>query len=210
LRTPLTNLRLENEVFLRQKHFDETEARTLIVSNLEEVQRLQQLSSDLLDLTQYGNAALTRGTVGVVHIVETATHQLQPTAKAKHVRIHTDVAEATVLGHHDSLVQLLAILLDNAVKYGPEHGVVVMHGERHGNQYTLQIIDGGPGIEPADLPHIFERLYRGDKARSSKVGGYGLGLSLAQHIAHANHTHVTAKNNVGAPGACFELHLEVA
>jgi two-component system OmpR family sensor kinase len=210
LRTPLTNLRLENEVFLRQKHFSETEARALIASNLEEVQRLQQLSSNLLDLTHYGQAALTRGGVGAVHVVDAAVHQLQAAAKLKHVKIHKEVAEATVLGHHDSLVQLLDILLDNAIKYGPNDGVVVVHGARHGGQYLLQVIDGGSGIDSNDLPHIFERLYRGDKARSSKAGGYGLGLSLAQEIAHANHSHLTVKNNVGAPGACFEFRLEVA
>jgi len=210
LRTPLTNLRLENEIFLRQKHFDEADARALITSNLEEVQRLQQLSTTLLDLTQYGQAALALGSVGTEHIVDAAVHQAQPAAKLKHSMIVKEAGQTTVLGHHDSLVQLLGILLDNAVKYGAENGRITIHGQRRGKEYILQVIDDGPGIAPADLPHIFERLYRGDKARTGKTSGYGLGLSLAQEIAHANHSHLTAKNNADGHGACFEFRLEVA
>lgn len=210
LRTPLTNMRLENEVFLRQKHFDEAEARTLIASNLEEVQRLQQLSSNLLDLTQYGHASLKLGSVGMAHIAETAAKQTHAAAEAKGVKIVRDVPEATALGDHDSLVQLLCILLDNAVKYGPLNGKVTVKGMKHGGQFVLQVLDEGPGIDEEDLPHIFERLYRGDKARSTKAGGYGLGLSLAQEIAYANRAHLTAHNNAVGKGACFELHLEIA
>ncbi|HEY8999493.1 MAG TPA: ATP-binding protein [Candidatus Saccharimonadales bacterium] len=210
LRTPLTNLRLENEVFLRQKNFSEAEARELIVSNLEEVQRLQQLSSNLLDLTQYGHASLKLGSVGMAHIAETAAKQAHAAAEAKGVRIVREVPEATALGDHDSLVQLLCILLDNAVKYGPDGSTVTVKGARHGGQFVLQVLDEGGGIDQKDLPHIFERLYRGDKARSSKAGGYGLGLSLAQEIAHANRAHLTARNNADGKGACFEVRLEIA
>ena len=210
LRTPLTNLRLENEVFLRQKGFTEAEARDLISSNLEEVQRLQQLSSNLLDLTQYGQVALKLGPVGVAHIAEVAAKQSHALAEAKGVKIVQSVPEATALGDHDSLVQLMCILLDNAVKYGPENGTVTIKGERRGSQFVLQVIDEGEGIKEDDLPHIFDRLYRGDKARSGKVGGYGLGLSLAQEIVHANRAHLSAHNNANGKGACFELRLEVA
>ncbi len=209
LRTPLTSLQLENELFLRQKKFDADEAKTLITSNLEEVQRLHQLSSTLLDLTQYGHAALKRGPVGVKHVVEAAVRQAHPVAEQKGVTMQETVAEATVVGHHDSLVQLLGILLDNALKYGAPNGVVQVRGQRHGGQYVLQVIDDGMGISADDLPHIFERLYRGDKARSNKTGGYGLGLSLGQEIAHANHSQITARNNLDG-GACFELRLEIA
>ncbi len=208
VRTPLTNMRLENEVFLRQKSFSEAEARALIESNLEEVQRLQQLSSTLLDLTQYGQAALKLGPVGMAHIAETAAKKVHAAAEAKGVKIACEVPEVTVVGDHDSLVQLLCILLDNAVKYGPKDGKVTVKGVRHGGQFVVQVMDEGPGIDAKDLPYIFDRLYRGDKARTSGNGGYGLGLSLAQEIAHANHTYLSAYDNANGKGACFEFRLE--
>ncbi|HEX7963601.1 MAG TPA: HAMP domain-containing sensor histidine kinase [Candidatus Saccharimonadales bacterium] len=209
LRTPLTNLRLENEVFLRQKNFSEGEARELINSNLEEVQRLENLSSNLLALTQYGNAPLKIKPVPARAIIADAVKLKEKVAAGKQVVLKTEAAAASVLGHRESLAEAVAILLDNAVKYGPEKGTVVIGGKRDDNHYVLWVQDGGPGIPEADMPHIFERLYRGDKARSSKVAGYGLGLSLAQIIVQANNAELKARNVPGG-GACFMMRLPLA
>lgn len=205
LRTPLTNLRLENEVFLRQKNFTEDEARELIVSNLEEVQRLEALSGDLLALTQYGNAQLALKSVAVKAIAGEATKLAAKTARARKVGINLELAQAKVTGHHDSLVQLLGILIDNAIKYGPVGSTVTIGGGKNDSHYLLWVQDEGPGIPPVDLPHIFDRLYRGDKARSSKVSGFGLGLSLAKAIAVANNAELSVKNT--KPGARFTLKV---
>jgi len=195
LRTPLTNMKLENEVFLRQKHFSETDARELIASNLEEVQRLEGLSSNLLALTQYGNTPLTLEPVSIRQIAASAVRLAKPQAEAKHIAITTDISPVLVRGHHDSLVQLMGILLDNAIKYGPENSVVRLGGQRQDGGYVAWIQDSGPGIDEKDMPHIFERLYRGDKARTGGQGGYGLGLSLAKAIASANGAEIRATNN---------------
>ncbi len=209
LRTPLANMRLENEVFLRQKRFTEDEARDQLVSNLEEVMRLERLSGNLLALHQYGQASLTRMPNAVKALIDGAVTPLQAVARAKNVRIEQAIEPARVLVHHDSMVQLLDILLDNALKYGARGGEVVIEGRKRGNVYLLAVKDKGPGIAAPDLPHIFDRLYRGDKARSAKVKGYGLGLSLAKEIAGANSATLTARNNPGG-GACFELGLMLA
>jgi two-component system OmpR family sensor kinase len=209
LRTPLTNLKLENEVFLRQKHFSEPEARELINSNLEEVQRLEDLSANLLALTQYGSTPLKFTTFEVRQIVDGALKHVSKLAEAKQVVIKNEVAEHTVTGHHDSLEQLLAILLDNAIKYGPEKGTVTIGGRAEDSHYLLWVQDQGPGVSAHDLPHIFDRLYRGDKARSSKVGGYGLGLSLAKAIATANNADIRAENTPHA-GACLIVRIPIA
>jgi two-component system sensor histidine kinase CiaH len=209
LRTPLTNMKVENEVFLRQKHFSEGEARDLIASNLEEVERLENLSSSLLDLTRYNQTPLKLISLDVESLLSEAITRTAKHAKARHVTITKQLPAAHVEGHHDSLVQLAGIILDNALKYGPEGGTVTVTGKTDGNRYVVSVVDEGPGIDPADLPHIFDRLYRGDKARSSKVSGYGLGLALAQEIAEANHITITVRNNKGG-GACFELNLNVA
>jgi signal transduction histidine kinase len=209
LRTPLANMRLENEVFLRQKHFTEEEAREQLESNLEEVQRLERLSGNLLALHQYGQAALARSPLLVKHIVEDAIEQLHATARAKGMNISVDLVPGKVVGHRESMVQLLDILLDNALKYGVQGKVVMVKGEKRGGQYVLVVSDKGPGIAAHDLPHIFDRLYRGDKARSTQVAGYGLGLALAKEIAQANGASITARNDP-AGGARLEVSVPLA
>lgn len=209
LRTPLANMRLENEVFLRQKHFSESEAREQIESNLEEVQRLERLSGNLLALHQYGQAALVRTRLPVKELVDAAVAPFSAVAAAKDVAVAVSVVPGRIRGHHDSLVQLLDILLDNALKYGIRGRQVAIEGQKRGSQYILLVKDKGPGIATHDLPRIFDRLYRGDKARSNRITGYGLGLALAKEIAIANEATLTARNNRDG-GACFELGLELA
>lgn len=207
LRTPLTNMKLENEVFLRQKEFTQDEAREQLASNLEEIQRLERLSNNLLALHQYGNAALAREPVDMRHVTQTAVSQIKKVAQAKGVVIHEEIADAQVLAHFDSLVQLLDILLDNALKYAASGRQVTIEGAAQAGQYIVQVIDKGPGIAQKDLPRIFDRLYRGDKARTSSLGGYGLGLALAREIAEANGATISARNDPKG-GARFTVALE--
>lgn len=208
LRTPLANMRLENEIFLRQKHVTAKEGREQIKSNLEDIQRLERLSNNLLALHQYGQVALERSYASVDHIVNQAVNQINATAEAKKVKITLDIAPANVIVHQESMVQLMDILLDNALKYGAKGGEVTIVGTEKSSKYLLAVKDKGPGLAPADIPHLFDRLYRGDKARS-KVAGYGLGLALAKEIAQANNATITAANVKGA-GACFEVAMELA
>lgn len=191
-----------------KKHFTEEEGREQIESNLEEVRRLERLSNNLLALHQYGQAALTRGPVAVKKIVDEAISQVHVAAMAKKVTIRKELDDGPVLAHHDSLVQLMDILLDNALKYGAKGGEVLIRGQAfvRSGRYVLSVQDKGPGLAIADIPHIFERLYRGDKARSTKVPGYGLGLALAKEIAMANGATITARNH-SEGGALFELSL---
>ncbi len=208
LRTPLTNMRLENEIFLRQKEFTPEEARDLISSNLEEVARLERLSANLLALAQYGQVSLDRRPVQVAALVQKGLEQVRSSLDARRISVQQTIAAAKVYVHEDSLVQLLTIVLDNAQKYGPSGGTITITGASSGQHYALHIKDEGPGIPADDLPHIFERLYRGDKARSG-AAGYGLGLALACEIASANKATISAAN---APegGAVFTLTLEQA
>jgi two-component system sensor histidine kinase CiaH len=209
LRTPLANMQLENEVFLRQKHITEAEARDQIASNLEEVQRLERLANNLLALHQYGVAALQRAPVAAKKIVSAATHSIQTAATLKKVNISQHIQPAQVYVHQESIVQLMDILLDNALKYGGRGGEVTISGEKRAGKYYLTVTDKGPGLAEADIPYLFERLYRGDKARSAKVSGYGLGLALAAEIAQANNASITASNNPEG-GARFTIMLPLA
>lgn len=206
LRTPLASMQLENEVFLRQKHFTEADARELIASNLEEVARLERLATSLLALNQYEHAIVARQPVGVIELVDEALDRIKLNKAAAGVRFTVQAAPATVHGDRESLVELLVILLENACKYGPKNGEVTILGSAQDGHYTLQVRDHGPGIAETDLPRIFERMYRGDKARSSKISGYGIGLSLARQIAEANHARLEAANHTDG-GAVFTLTL---
>ncbi len=209
LRTPLASMRIENEVFLRQREFSQEEAREQIESNLEEVQRLETLSNNLLALTHYEHNSLPFGAVDPKKLVREAVNRSKKIAEAREVEITTDIATATLVGHYDSLVQLLGILLDNALKYGPQKGKISIVGKRESTGYALSVSDIGPGIAAADIPHIFERLYRGDKARTTKAGGYGLGLALAHQITRANNGVISVKN-LKPKGACFTIQLTVS
>ncbi|HSW80385.1 MAG TPA: HAMP domain-containing sensor histidine kinase [Candidatus Saccharimonadales bacterium] len=206
LRTPLANMKVENEVFLRQKTFSETEARELITSNLEEVQRLESLADNLLHLSQYEKNNLHLGSVPIKTVVDNALAASAKALDANGIKIERKLAPAHVLGDRESLEQLLTIVIDNAIKYGPKKGTVYLTGNKSSNHYCLKVRDEGPGIAAEDLPHIFERLYRGDKARTSKAEGYGLGLALAKQMAEANQATITAAN-AKPKGAEFKIQL---
>jgi len=207
LRTPLTSMKLENEVFLRQKQFSEHDARDLIASNLEEVERLERLATNLLALSQYEQGGLTKQPVKVKQVVEEAvTRAKQRMDSTSHPVFTLKIAPATIMADRESLTELMTILIDNAVKYGPKDGEIVVGGEKRGEGYVLAVRDHGPGIAAEDLPHIFERMYRGDKARSSRISGHGIGLSLAQQIAKASGATLEASNHPDG-GALFILML---
>ncbi len=207
LRTPLASMRLENEVFLRSKHFDEKDARSLITSNLEEVERLEKLATNLLALSNYEAGVAVHKPVVISKLVDEAIMRVRRSKLATKVEFVQDIAPAKVDVNADSITELLTILLDNAVKYGPKDGRIEITGQLEYERYVLTVRDHGSGISDEDLPHVFERMYRGDKARSSKVAGHGIGLSLAQQIAVANEATLTAGNAPGG-GAVFTLTLQ--
>lgn len=231
LRTPLANIRTENEVFLRAHtraaSFNPDETRELIQSNLEEVQRLERLSSDLLALgqySQYGQASLPKEPVSVDAVIQEAILQTDKSLKAKAVRIEQQLAAGMVYGNHESLVRLIIILLDNAVKYGSKHSLghglkgsseectIYIAGARHAMSYVITLRDEGPGIDAKDAPHIFDRLYRGDTARTSAANtptGYGLGLALAKEIVQAHDGSIRTYNSPQG-GAVFSLQLPLS
>lgn len=209
LRTPLTAMRTENEVFLRGKDFSKSEAKALIASNLEEVKRLETLSTSLLALADYETTELKQTKLDVQNVAKEAIkqgHKLHPGSK---VEIKKDIHPAKIKGHKDSLVQLVGILLDNAYKYGSAKGKITIKGVKNKNSYKLSVEDEGSGIAAKDIPHIFERLYRGDKARAATIPGYGLGLALAQEIAKANNATLEAKN-IPKSGARFTIALNLS
>jgi signal transduction histidine kinase len=197
-------MKSENEVFLRQKEYTKEEAREIIESNLEEVERLERLAKNLLELTKYEDVTLDLESAPIQDVITAAIERAKKSYPDRKFEVR--VKNAMVLCQPDSLVELMGIIIDNACKYSPADKPITITGKTLATNYTISIADKGKGIEPVDLPYIFDRLYRGDKARSSSVSGHGLGLALAKRIANANHGSISA-SNARRGGAVFTITL---
>ena len=104
--------------------------------------------------------------------------------------------------------RVLTNLVSNALRHTPAGGLVQVQAARHNDQVRVEIQDSGEGIDPQDLPHVFERFYRGEKSRSRVTGGTGLGLAIAQGIIEAHGGQLGVQSDLGQ-GTCFFFHLPV-
>lgn len=195
LRTPLTVMKTEIEVGIRNKKITPKEARELIESNLEEVNKMQALSNYLLRLGRYESE-------GKIPMVKVDLKKVALNAIGK-MKVTANLKKSIVMGNEDALVELVTILLDNAVRYNPkgtEIGVNVSGG-------VIEVYDRGIGIAKEDLPHIFDRFYRGEVSRSKeKTDGYGLGLAIAKSIVELHKGKIEAESKVGK-GTTFRVEL---
>ncbi|MBI4743262.1 MAG: hypothetical protein HY776_00250 [Actinobacteria bacterium] len=185
LRTPLTALKTSIEVALREKEISSEEAKKILESNLDDINSLQTLADNLLVLAQYqkNNRNLIFKPVEIKELIEKAVEKMSPLAKEKSIEIEIKAENYIVEADRKSLMDMMVIFLDNALKYTPERGKITIDTEVVSRQALIRIEDTGVGIDPEDIPHIFDRFYRVDKSRSKiNVPGFGLGLSLAKRI----------------------------
>jgi heavy metal sensor kinase len=210
LRTPLTALKGGLEVALRHPRSTEEYARTLRES-LEEVDRLVRLAEDLLLLSRTtAGAGLARQRVEVDALLLDVLDIGLRLARGTGVTVRVGVVEpAAVTGDVTALRRLLLNLLENAVKYTPEGGVVELSLARTGQEVQVGVRDTGIGIDPADAGRVFEPFVRLDDARSRETGGAGLGLAIARSIAAAHGGTITLDSAPKA-GSLFTLHLPAA
>jgi len=207
LRTPLTALKMSSEVALLDKNAAASELRTALQSNLEDADKLNVLLNDLLRLSQLESNQMQHSFTALVapSIVDEAIAKTAGRAKAKHIAIHNNTMGHPLYGDQNSLVQLVVIILDNAIKYSPEHSSVTITSRHKDNMTAITIQDRGTGIEQQALQHVFDRFYRADKARTGSEG-YGLGLSIAKHIADIHHGAITISSRPGK-GTTVSLEL---
>lgn len=209
LRTPLTVIRGNVDLMRRMDCGDE-ESLTSIVS---EVDRLTRLVGDLLLLAQAesGKIPLANELVELDTLLLEALNQVRVLAK-DHLTLRLgEIDQVLVCGDADRLKQVLLNLLGNAIKYTPSGGEVVVGLGKQDNRARLTVSDNGPGIPAEDLPHIFERFYRGEKSRTrSRDGkGFGLGLSIAYWIVR-NHGGQIEVSSQEASGTTFCIWLPLA
>lgn len=206
LRTPLAAIQTENEVALRNRSLTKNQAVELIESNLEEVAKLKALSEGLLRLANGNGDVKDPRPVAVSNAAAIAIGRYDKTATAKKIRILNKTTKHKVPGDKDSLVELLSIFIDNAIKYSPPGNTVEVSSRKRGRSVLIRVSDKGQGIKKSDLPHIFERFYRADNSRSKDTGGYGLGLAIAQNITAAHHGHIEVTSTMGK-GTAFTVVL---
>ncbi len=199
LRTPITSLKSEIEVYLRSKHRTKEEADALLVSNLEEVNNLHILSDNLIQLVREQKSQRHVSTpISLQHVLQMAMKKTEKLAKQKNISIKKPTRDLRVKGDKDSLSQVFAILLDNAIKYSPKKTVITITIHMVDDKAAIQITDQGMGIEEAAIPHIFDRFYRADISRTKQeIPGYGLGLSIAKKIITEHHGHIAVKSILG-------------
>lgn len=197
-RTPLTSLRSEIEVGLRNSKLTIHDAKKLLNSNLEEVVSLQKLSDNLLELAQNGNMIKPQDmeNISILEIAKTAIKKIESLARKKQITIENKIEDIKIKGIEDRLIEVFVILLDNAVKYSPRKSKVNIKSEIENGFVKISVIDFGIGIEKEDLPYIFDRFYRADKSRS-QTSGYGLGLSIAKKIIESHEGSITIESKPG-------------
>ena len=202
LRTPLTSIKMESEVSLLDPKTAVTELRLTLRSNLEEVGRMEMLVNNLLLLSSM-EADKLRGDfmkLDIQEILSGAVAGVSKLADAKRINISTSLQSRVIRGEPASLTQMFIILLENAIKFSPEISTISITTVRKQSNIRIKIQDSGTGIAANDLPHIFDRFYRSDVARSrTELGnqGFGLGLSLAKLIADLHGAEIIISSAVG-------------
>jgi len=186
LRTPLTLIRTNVEAWLRRANgANRVYARNIV----EEVEQLNRIVGDLttLALADARQLRIDRQPVELNDVVRDLMTQAEPLAEERGVQLRPDLnGGVRVEGDPARVRQLLLILIDNALTHTPSGGEVSVGVIRRNGRARVTIADNGDGIPTADLPHIFERFYRADKARNRENGGSGLGLAIAKWIVDAH------------------------
>jgi signal transduction histidine kinase len=223
LRSPLTILGGYVDVMAMGAKNDPERADQILNSMRAEITRLSRLVTDLLTLTrldQTSQASLKIGPVRLADLLRRAYDNFKVLGHQRRLELNilAELEDSVVLADSDRLYQVIANLLDNAIRYTSPDGQIIISlmkppkspwVARRGdelNQLLLVIADNGCGIEAEHLPHIFDRFYRADRSRSRNTGNWGLGLAISKSIVEAHHGTIQAES-VAGKGTTFLIHL---
>jgi signal transduction histidine kinase len=209
LRTPLTTMKTEIEVALRDPKLPVHDARELLRSNVEEIDRLSKLAEGLLILAHTGDDKPRLQKIIVADLAKKTAKRFDTAATAKQMKIERRFARTKAFADPSHTDAIIGILLDNAIKYGDENSTISLAVAKQDGQACITVHNHGPGIAPDDIPHIFDRFYRTDSSRTTaKTAGYGLGLSIAQKLAAHMNGIITVKSDDS--GTAFTLRVPAA
>ena len=212
LKTPLASIKAYTETLLDWALHDDGVNHRFLERIDEQVERLNQLILDLLSLARIesGEEIFEHQPLPLVPVLGACVEAHRDRAQAKALDLTYEPAgvdlDTLVLVDEEALRQIFDNLIDNAIKYTPEAGSVSVSCFADHNEVSIEVTDTGIGIPRDDLPRIFERFYRVDKARSRELGGTGLGLSIVKHLVQSIGGQIDVASRVGS-GSKFTVHL---
>lgn len=211
IKTPVTAIKGFAETLLDGASDDPGAAQRFLRIIVGQADRLALIVEDLLALSSVEQAkegdAIELREAGMGEVLQAAVEVCGPKALAKGITVRLDTSPVGVAGINPPLLEQAVVnLIDNAVKYSPEGSTVEVTQRLVADEVVICVRDEGIGIAREHLPHLFERFYRVDKARSRAVGGTGLGLAIVKHIAEAHHGRVSVESTPGK-GSVFCIHL---
>lgn len=203
LKTPLSAMKILVEALIHQREFDPEVTRDFLTDVDKEIDRMNSIVTDLLVLVRFDSDAMSMETLPIQlrSLLEDTIERLSPVAREAGIELSlAQHGELTVPGDYGKLQQVFYNLIDNAIKYSPRGGRVRVEAQRSGQDALVNIRDDGIGIAKEDIPHIFDRFYRVDRARSRSTGGTGLGLSIVRNIvtAHGGDVQVSSREDEGS------------
>jgi len=212
-KTPLTAIQGFAETLLSGALEDAEHSRKFVEIIRENAVRLSRLTDDLLKLAQIeaGKLELQRQPIAVSSVIQPCLEVTRLKADQKNLTLETDCRADLPLVNGDSLClqRVLQNLLDNAVRYSPTGGRIIVSAFVKGSEIVISVSDNGVGIPKAEQERIFERFYRADAARARADGGTGLGLSIAKHLVEAHGGRIQVQSEVGI-GSTFSVFLPCA
>ena len=214
LQSPLSRLRTEIEVTLRRRR-DTDEYEDTLRSCLEKVERLSILTRELLTLARLDaeqGRIMASGIARLGPLLDGVVRRLTPEAERRRVTIavHPSQALSASIRCAEGLADLVfANVLDNAVKFSAAGGQIVVDAATEGADVVVAVTDAGPGIPPDEIPHVFERFYRGRAARAKDAHGFGLGLAISRTVVENHGGQMSVESHTGS-GATFRVRFPVA
>jgi two-component system phosphate regulon sensor histidine kinase PhoR len=213
LRTPVTSLQLLADTLANELPAGPSTAMEWLEKIRGQIQLLQQLTTELMDLAliESGQMPIKLVDTPVLSLANAVVDLLRPQANSKRIAISVQIgADVRALADPEGLRRVLSNLVHNAIKFTPVQGQINVVGDQVGDNIEIQVADTGIGIPANDLPRIFERFYKVDRARAqSQVRGTGLGLAIARHIVEGHGGKIWAESTEGK-GSTFHISLPAA
>lgn len=208
LRTPISAMRIETEITMTDPKLTLASAKKQLNSNIEELDKLTNLSNSLLSLSRLEDISLKTSNVKIRKIIESATNRVRPLAVRKSISIKTiKIPDISINAEFNTLTEAVVTILDNAVKYSPDNSTVTIKCIVTKQRVNILITDKGLGIKTSDINRIFDRFYRADLSRDkNKEDGYGLGLSIAKASIDAHGGSIKVKSSP-KKGSTFTISL---
>lgn len=208
LKTPITSIKGFSETLLDGAMYDEKTLESFLKIILKESDRLKSLTHDLLELSRIEQEGfkLNIGTVNCLELINEIKESLNKKADDKQIQFEVHGEEVVIEGDQPRLQQVFVNLISNALAYTPPKGRVDVYIKDLQDEVEISVKDTGIGINKEEIPRIFERFYRVDKARSRYSGGTGLGLAIVKHLVEAHHGEIYVSSKQGK-GSTFTVKL---